>query len=191
MDKRFPVIWTNAALWFGRVWYDRQGAKVDLISILTFSLWALRQDLLSSITHAITTVAVITAFSTTFLLCRNGFGFGDPRSWRDHVDHDTASNSHALKPLVFPCQTTHTRMFPKKHSFSYSYLFIGVPVGWQGSIGSFLSVDLESSSPKSRRPSPTSKSWFSVEAEDHLSRGADVDGLRGKLEAYLKTQVSH
>ena len=91
-----------------------------------------------------------------------------------------------LKPLLFPCRTSHTRMFPKKHSFSYSYLFVGIPIGWRGSAGTLLSADMESL--------PWNgwgrwRAWFSVESADYLERGDSVHGLRGKLDSYLETQV--
>ncbi|KAK3325238.1 hypothetical protein B0H66DRAFT_115436 [Apodospora peruviana] len=93
--------------------------------------------------------------------------------------------------LLLPCQTTHSRMFPEKHSFSYSYLTVGVPVGWEGSAGGMLSVDVKSESgfwswlslaPRVR------KGWYSVDAGDYLERGDAHLGLRGKLDEYLQTQ---
>jgi DUF1365 family protein len=83
-----------------------------------------------------------------------------------------------LPPLIFPCHTTHTRLFPSRHSFTYSYLLVGVPVGWRHASGS-LSCD----------PVGGSKAtWFSVHAEDYLSRGSHDGGLRGKLDDYLRSQ---
>ena len=95
--------------------------------------------------------------------------------------------SNPLRPLVFPCRTTHTRLFPKKHSFSYSYLFVGVPVGWRGSVGSFFSADLKSLSSKDLRQE---HGWLRVESADYLNRGDNVHGLQGKLDSYLQSQVS-
>ena len=93
-----------------------------------------------------------------------------------------------LKPLLFPCRTTHTRLFPKRHSFSYSYLFVGIPVGWRGSIGSLLSADMKTLSGDDVKWWDT---WFSVEAADHLERGDCVHGLREKFDSYLKKQVRY
>ena len=95
--------------------------------------------------------------------------------------------SNPLRPLVFPCRTTHTRFFPKKHSFSYSYLFVGIPVGWRGSVGSFFSADLKSLSLKDLRQK---QGWLSIESADYLNRGDNVYGLQGKLDSYLRSQVS-
>ena len=103
---------------------------------------------------------------------------------------DTAL-SHSLKPLIFPCRTTHTRMFPKKHSFSYSYLFVGIPVGWHGSLGSLLSADGEGCSTETEEiiSHQQQRSWFKVEAADYLERGSHGLGLKAKLVLYLKSQV--
>ena len=90
-----------------------------------------------------------------------------------------------LKPLLFPCRTSHSRFFPKKHSFSYSYLFVGIPVGWRGSIQDFFSVDMKSL-PWSGEP--PKDAWYSVDSADYLNRGDSVHGLLGKLEEYLVTQ---
>ncbi|KAI1850716.1 hypothetical protein JX266_003998 [Neoarthrinium moseri] len=87
--------------------------------------------------------------------------------------------SGPTKPLLFPCRTTHTRLFPKKHSFTYSYLMVGVPVGWEGSAGGMIST-------ASRDVASTG--WYQIHAADYLERGNGHLGLRGKLDDYLKSQ---
>ncbi|KAG7009101.1 hypothetical protein G7Y79_00003g009690 [Physcia stellaris] len=96
-----------------------------------------------------------------------------------------ADKAHSLKALIFPSRTSHTRFFPKKHSFSYSYLLVGIPVGWRGSFRSLLSADLDSLQRDGLR---RKRAWFSIEGADYLHRGYDARGLHGKLESYLKTQ---
>lgn len=95
------------------------------------------------------------------------------------------------KVLLFPSRTYHGRMFPKKHSFSYSYLVVGVPVGWKGTAGGMVSTGVRSESgwsswfslaPQAR------KGWFDVDAGDYLQRGHAKLGLRGKLDGYLRSQ---
>ncbi|KAI4866740.1 hypothetical protein F4820DRAFT_457416 [Hypoxylon rubiginosum] len=83
------------------------------------------------------------------------------------------------RPLLFPCQTTHTRFFPKKHSFSYSYLLVGIPIGWTGAAGGMISNDEHNTGVKG---------WYSINAADYLERGNGHLGLRGKLDAYLESQ---
>ncbi|KAL9113750.1 MAG: hypothetical protein Q9227_002195 [Pyrenula ochraceoflavens] len=86
-----------------------------------------------------------------------------------------------LEPMIFPCRTIHIRLFPQKHSFSYSYLFVGIPVGWKGAAGSLLSTE-------NRTLGRAPRTWFSVEAEDYLARGSDSRGLSWKLWTYLRSQ---
>ena len=98
----------------------------------------------------------------------------------------TVENEHKdmmfLKPCVFPCRTTHSRLFPTRHSFSYSYLYVGIPVGWRGQAGNVLSADSDLDG------SNTSRTWFRVVAEDYLERGVHERGLQGKLQDYLISQ---
>jgi DUF1365 family protein len=91
----------------------------------------------------------------------------------NHKQPDTAF----LKPCMIPCRTTHSRLFPTKHYFSYSYLYAGIPVGWQGAAGTLLSAERG-----------TRKTWFSVVAEDYLEKNTHQDGLAGKLRDYLLSQ---
>lgn len=91
-------------------------------------------------------------------------------------------NDSPLRPCFFRCQTTHSRMFPVKHSFSYSYLLTGVPIGFKGSVGGLISVDEEKKNWVSR------KSWFTVHGDDYLARGHHPDGLKGKLQDFLASQ---
>lgn len=85
---------------------------------------------------------------------------------------------------MIPCRTTHTRLFQAKHSFSYPYFFVGVPVGWTSRAGTILSADCRS------RPWEEAgrRTWFSVEAEDYLERGTHPLGLCGKLSECLRSQ---
>lgn len=83
----------------------------------------------------------------------------------------------SLRPLIFPARTSHTRFFPKKHSFSYSYLFVGVPVVPFEIKTRALSVGT------SCRPS-----WFHVKPQDYLDRGDPGRPLRGRLDDYLLSQ---
>ncbi|KAI0853086.1 hypothetical protein F5Y00DRAFT_250841 [Daldinia vernicosa] len=83
------------------------------------------------------------------------------------------------RPLLFPCRTTHARLFPKKHTFSYSYLLVGIPVGWTGVAGGMVSNDEYSTGVGG---------WYKIDASDYLDRGNGHLGLRGKLDAYLKSQ---
>lgn len=98
-------------------------------------------------------------------------------------------NGFPAKPMFFTCRTNHIRMFPAKHAFSYSYLMVGIPVGWKGSVGGMLTVDSENE-PTSwyRRWFPV-KAWFTVNSDDYFERGHVNGGLDEKLRNYLHSQV--
>lgn len=81
-----------------------------------------------------------------------------------------------LPPLLIPSRTSHSRLFPQKHAFSYSYLFVGIPIGIRGRVGQALSIDCQQ------------RNWFHVRADDYLIRGNGHLGLAEKLKRYLHTQ---
>ncbi|KAF2150235.1 hypothetical protein K461DRAFT_287825 [Myriangium duriaei CBS 260.36] len=115
--------------------------------------------------------------------------------WRRHwstmlfriVDLDKVAliviDKYPLPPLLIPARTTHSRFFPKKHSFSYSYFYVGIPIGWKGRAGSSLSADVDLL-PQYKRQ----YGWFNVNSDDYLHRGPAKGGLEGKLRTYLQSQ---
>lgn len=101
----------------------------------------------------------------------------------ERASHDP--EEYPLPPALIPGRTTHTRLFPAKHSFDYSYLSVGVPVGWTGCAGSVLSCDVDHLPSSKRR-----RGWFDISARDYLSR--DGKGcLEHKLANYLHKQVCY
>lgn len=94
------------------------------------------------------------------------------------------SPANLLKPLLFPSRTSHRRLIPTPHSFSYPYLLVGVPVSSTGASSSFLSMNDGRMS---------FEAWFSVHASDYLQRGPSYDTLsfREKLDSYLRSQGVH
>lgn len=89
---------------------------------------------------------------------------------------ETSIDEHLLPALLIPSRTSHIRLFPQRHSFSYSYLFVGIPVGITGSIGNALSVD------------SGSRSWFNIDSADYLERGRNHLSLGNKLKDFLHSQ---
>lgn len=94
------------------------------------------------------------------------------------------------KVLLFPCRTDHQRKFPEKHSFSYSYLTVGIPVGFEGNAGEMVSVGARGKHGLASWLFGPRRGWFTIDAGDYLERGRAELGLRGKLDEYLRTQVS-
>jgi hypothetical protein len=93
--------------------------------------------------------------------------------------HKVIEDENGDHPWVLPSRTTHSRMFPKRHSFSYSYLQVFIPVTFSGYCGSLISVG------KTRQ-----KGWFHVDASDYLERSTIQLSLKAKLAAYLQSQVN-
>ncbi|KAL0942476.1 uncharacterized protein CTRU02_200362 [Colletotrichum truncatum] len=96
----------------------------------------------------------------------------------------------SMRPLLIPARTTHRRTFPEKHEFAYSYLVVGIPVGWKGNYAGMVSSGTGKRSWLSwiSLASETERGWFDVNPADYLERGNGHLGLRGKLDAYLRSQ---
>ncbi|KAK4164813.1 hypothetical protein QBC43DRAFT_43158 [Cladorrhinum sp. PSN259] len=95
------------------------------------------------------------------------------------------------KLLLYPCEASHARFFPKEHSFSSRYLAVGIPVGFEGNAGGMVSVGMgrdKDLSPWFSLASQAPKGWFHVDPGDYLRRGNAELGLRGKLDEYLQSE---
>lgn len=90
---------------------------------------------------------------------------------------DTPDPTHGQAPWLLPSRTSHTRFFPKKHSFAYSLLQVAVPIGSNGRFSSLISIG------DVRR-----KGWFHVQASDYLVRNSTDTDLKSKLRSYLREQ---
>ena len=175
-----------------RLIYAGSGARSDIKLIIVVSVWIYRKLLEDAAAAAAALLLKRPSLASLvgLFLCLSCALYNNLE--KESVEGETTednchrSNARFLKPLVFPCRTSHTRLFPQKHSFSYSYLLVGIPIGWRGSIGSVLSADL---SPTEGKGSSRRNGWYSVRGADYLHRGYDARGLYGKLENYLKTQV--
>lgn len=200
MGVLIAAIFISAAFWFIEFKYDPQGVINHLKFHAAVLLWISRDALYSKSVHTFAStwgIAIALVLSTTAYCVVRQCDNGKPASQTERMEAATRTKTkdtallHSLKPLIFPCRTTHTRMFPKKHSFSYSYLFVGIPVGWHGSLGSLLSADGEGCSTDTEEiiSHQQQRSWFNVEAADYLERGSHGLGLKGKLVLYLKSQV--
>ena len=84
------------------------------------------------------------------------------------------------KSLIIPGRISHARLFPKHHSFSYSYLMVGIPIHSPRRGSRLISVD---------ERAWWKRGWLRVEAGDHLGRGGNKDGIHRKLRSYLESQV--
>lgn len=82
---------------------------------------------------------------------------------------------------IFPCRTTHARMFPKKHAFSYSYLQVGFPIIPEAVTAGGMHIS-------TGKDHSLGSWWLRVKAEDYLDRGNGELGFYGKLKMYLRDQ---
>lgn len=180
----FPIL--TVSFWMVRSWLDPNGAAQDAALLALFILpkhgqhvWTVIRnvvrDRMLPTTALLGSVIVLLLYSCSSLL----------GAQKRPGPQATAS----MQPLLFPARTKHTRLFPKKHSFSYSYLLLGVPVGWQGYIRNLASIDVSAMPRPPQRLGMDVRSWFSVDPADYLSRGLRNLGLEGKLHAYLRAQV--
>ncbi|KUJ16097.1 uncharacterized protein LY89DRAFT_648248 [Mollisia scopiformis] len=167
------------------------GSSLDIILLAILEIYKHWQFIIEFVQANINPVIVIdiskyvVAVFTTLQIAR--FAIALSRS-------EFCSDEFPVKPMLFPCQTSHVRMFPKKHGFSYSYLLVGIPVGWKGNSRGMISAEEEDSRPwyirwLSMKPS---LGWWTVNSDDYLARGHVHDGLTGKLRGYLESQgVDH
>jgi DUF1365 family protein len=158
---------------------------VDVAIILVVGIYYCGPDQLKSPAWILETRAVeLQVFAFLVLLMI----FAGLIAWRGEVplqeevlEEEFSTQTQLLPPLLLPGRTTHTRMFPEKHSFGYSYFSVGVPVGFKGCAGSMLSTNLDILPPAARR-----KGWFNVNASDYLYRGGAEHGLEARLRCYLR-----
>lgn len=149
-----------------------------------FSLIRSLSDIIS--TYALSALPVTSSASLLAALLISGLLSKSKDNKENNCTEDRSATPH-FKPLIFPCRTTHTRFFPKKHSFAYSYLLVGVPVGAKDHrrrYGSLLSVDTNLLPWTDRK-----KGWFHIQGSDYLERGGENLDLRAKLTQYLRSQV--
>jgi hypothetical protein len=90
-------------------------------------------------------------------------------------------------PLMYQCDLSHRRFSPFKDYFRHSYLYIGIPVGLSGSYPPLLRVD---DVHEPNKPTLWNKSWFSIRPQDQAFRGGVNSSLRGKLDEFLRSEVS-
>jgi hypothetical protein len=109
-------------------------------------------------------------------------------TYREHTasealpDGVTPANLLYPKPKIFPCETKHARMFPKRHAFEYSYLQCGFPIVSP-------SIVADGTNDGSSYDAQLGCWWLRIKAEDYLSRGNGSAGFYTKLKMYLREQV--
>lgn len=180
-DKMFHSALTLSSV---AVFYAVAGTRVDLLLNVALLAYFNRQALASHLHTTIVSVPILLLFClgvTLAVLVMLASPSSHASTWQGPG-----------QPYLIPCRTTHRRFSPKKHSFSYSYLTVGVPVGFNGSFNGMIGVYEKPSSPFRNTVSfmkPFFQSWYHIQASDYLQRGGDELGLRGKLNSYLQSEV--
>ncbi len=167
------------------LYYSLFGGRGDVILIAAAAalaspsaLWQLLARHAQSILGAVL-IAAGSAISIRFMILTA------PR-----IFHGTSAGwTESAGSFFIPSRTTHSRFFPKKHSFAYSYLTVGVPVGLRTHVNGILSVD--PSAPRAARGwwASLSSPLYEVYSANYLARGMAKGGLREKLNQFLSSQL--
>lgn len=150
----------------GKRWGELERLKVETLSLSTFAI------------RAVIPLAIF-----GFALCRrygrNDHGSVSPA--RSPPDVRVCSTEYP-KPLLFPCRTSHARMFPQKHAFGYTYLLCGFPI-------SPTCTAADGNEVRDGEDQIMGSWWLRIRAEDYLERGYGALGFYGKLKLFLRGQV--
>lgn len=175
MDAILGMPWHSLALRSAAVcYYLTCGSTVDVVLLAAWALSQTRTPVLRLLAEHVTTRTALAAAApaVVYILLADCLVQSRARSKQE------SEGIGSMRPLLFPCTTTHSRMFPAKHSFAYSYLLVGIPVGWEGIAGGMVSAG-----------SSKTWGWYHINAADYLERDNGRSGLRGKLDAFLESQV--
>ncbi|KAK5987271.1 hypothetical protein PT974_11395 [Cladobotryum mycophilum] len=151
------------------------GGWLDLVLILIFNSWNNR-FVVSSASDLIWKLSI--TFTVWFVI----------QMLRLAYTNLTAINNGRNGLYLIPSRSTHTRIHPRKHQFSYSYLVCGIPVDFTGNSNGIISVDEDAATNSWFWPSWPSSAWYNVDSAEYLQRGSSDRGLRGKLDRYLVSQ---
>lgn len=142
----------------------------EVILIAALCLFSLRHEKLVSTAYLpwviISIGLIIFAGSTSIALRR----FGSPEA------NPPKEDRLRLEPIFFYYRINHTHLFPRRHSFAYSVLEVGIPLSFKGSIGRLFSFN---------RSNCRSDKWtiFGVDSRDYLRCGNET--LEDKMGAFL------
>lgn len=114
------------------VFYVWAGTRTDLLYNAALLVWLHRQSLVSHV-QTIAEYIPLTFFCIGATLPAL-FAFASRTSYQ-------STWQGPGRPYLIPCKTSHKRLFPKPHSFAYSYLTVGVPEGFRGSVNGMIGVE--------------------------------------------------
>jgi hypothetical protein len=192
------VIWAAGA---AKRW--NQGDRQIVTDCVMFGIWSAilaRAELNNAVSEKLEELDMTLAAGLWFLISRLAIPlallayFLRWRAYRNPTEHAKIREevleglspwpSQYPKARIFPCQTKHARMFPKRHAFEYSYLQCGFPIIPDG-------VNADGSAINVGSDVQIGRWWLRVKAEDYLNRGNGEFGFYNKLKLYLQEHVRH
>lgn len=147
----------------------------EVILIVVLCLFSFRHETpvsTASLPWAVISIGLTIFAGSTYIVFRRSESPGANPPEQDRL---------RLEPVFFRCRTNHTRLFPRRHSFVYSVLEMGIPLSFKGSIGRLFSFNNGSNCDGNK--------WtiFGVDSRDYLKRGNET--LEDKMGAFLKENV--
>lgn len=192
--RGWPLLTIWISLYTLRLYHHDRQLKTDCAILALLAAWRTRLQLLElaarlwqkptvDLLHApYSAFAIATLFAALLSLwLPRVFKAGDAAAARLPAGTVWTSDIQVPKPRIFPCQTTHARIFPKRHAFAYSYLQCGYPIVPSGI--KHGEINLPSGEDQTLGPW-----WLRVRAEDYLERGHGAFGFYYKLQKYLRAQ---
>lgn len=158
--------------------------RLDILFTLGFVAWkhaSVMTSLVSLLNSRYTTDAAL-GICGIFLV-----GYYASRWIVNRRVNSTASTAHRL---LIPGRITHHRLYPQKHSFSYPYLLLGIPIEVSDNANDIMLANVHSSWSWFIQLSGLT-ALFKVCPTGHLQRIRSDNGLRGKLDAYLGSEVCY
>ncbi|KAL7914898.1 hypothetical protein GGI35DRAFT_466649 [Trichoderma velutinum] len=168
---------------FAVFWYHVTHRQSDFVIIVICLVWNLRCSLIPICYELARSRLTLSSVALTAIVSI-GLQFR-AYIWKwGHVDKPQSGTPAYL----IPCRVSHSREQPKKHAFSYSYLTVGIPIGYRGNVNGMISVDSPDVSTSWLSKIWRVRSWFRIDSADYLERGNNKLGLRVKLDTYLRSQ---
>lgn len=178
------VVWVAGAV--ARLALEDGGVKTDVLGFLVGGGVIWRREVLEMLGSRWGATWFLGGLPLIALALRdreNGDGVERDDGLADGLDEEVEEwKVECPRPWIFPCRTRHTRMFPKRHAFGYSYLLCGFPVVPAGVTKHGVGIGDGKDRTKGSR-------WLRIRAEDYLARGCGAFGFFGKLKVFMREQV--
>ncbi|KAF9728806.1 hypothetical protein PMIN06_005993 [Paraphaeosphaeria minitans] len=186
--------WPLYAIWAilggPRIRYGDRKVVQDILFFGSFNIWLARRHIVDAIISSRTTIGKDTLSTATagvaaiVALAGLWYILGKSNNSREECPEKLPPGTRPWsvehpQPFIMPCRTTHSRIFPKKHSFGYDYLLCGFPIVPVGTTPE--GTDIPDGSDQI-----LGKWWLQIKAGDYLTRDQAALGFYGKLKVFLR-----